>query len=148
MKKVDSIIEKYEAKKSALISMLHDVQAEFNWLPKDALVHISKKLKVPLSDIFGIASFYKAFSLEPRGKHLVRVCLGTACHVRGGQRILDTLERVLGIKTGETTPDRKFTLERVNCLGCCALGPVVVVDDEYHGGMQSTKVKKILSNYT
>lgn len=146
-KKIDAIIRKYKGKEEFLILILQDIQAKYKYLPRDALIRVSKKLGVSLNRILRIATFYKALSLEPRGKHVVRVCLGTACHVRGGQRILEAAERVLGVKVGETTPDRKFTLERVNCLGCCALGPVMVVDDKYHGGVLPAKVKEILSNY-
>ncbi|MCW3134145.1 MAG: NADH-quinone oxidoreductase subunit NuoE [Methanophagales archaeon] len=145
--KIDKIIEEHRTDKSELIPILQDVQAEYNWLPQDTLRYIAKRLQVPLTDVFGIATFYKSFSLKPRGKHLVRVCLGTACHVRGGPRILETAERILGIKTGETTEDYKFTLESVNCLGCCALGPVMVVDNEYYGKLPPTKVEKVLHKY-
>ena len=147
LSKVDTIMSKYGYEEEFLILILHDIQAEYKYLPKDVLIYVAENLKVPLALVYSIATFYKAFSLEPRGKYLIRVCLGTACHVRGGQRILDTLERVLGIKSGETTPDRKFTLEQVNCLGCCAIGPVIVVGDEYHDRVQSAKVEKILSSY-
>ncbi len=145
--KIDKIIEEHRTDKSELIPILQDVQAEYNWLPQDTLKHIAKRLEVPLTDVFGIATFYKSFSLKPRGKHLVRVCLGTACHVRGGPRILETAERILSIKADETTADYKFTLEGVNCLGCCALGPVMVVDKEYYGKLPLTKVEKILRKY-
>jgi len=146
--KIGAIIDRYEGKEKFLILILQDIQSEYKYLPKDVLSQVAEKLSVPLTQIYSIATFYKAFSLEPRGKHLVKVCLGTACHVRGGQRILDTVERIFGVKAGKTTPDCKFTLQRVNCLGCCALGPVMVVDDEYHGGLLSAEVEKILSNYT
>ncbi len=145
--KIDEIIENHRTDKSKLIGILQDIQAEYNWLPEEALRHIAKQLLVSLTDIFGIATFYKSFSLQPRGKHLVRVCLGTACRVRGGPRIMETAERILGIKADETTADYKFTLEGVNCLGCCALGPVMVVDNEYYGNLPPKKVEKILSDY-
>jgi NADH-quinone oxidoreductase subunit E len=145
--KIDEIIGNHGKDKSKLISILQDVQADYNWLPEDALRYIAKRLHVPLTDVFGIATFYKSFSLKPRGKHLVRVCLGTACHVRGGPRIMETAERILGIKADETTADYKFTLEAVNCLGCCALGPVMVVDNDYYGNLPPRKVEKILSDY-
>lgn len=144
---IDRIIEKYGADKSELVPILYDIQAEYKWLPEDVLKYVAKSLDVSLVDVYGVASFYKAFSLEPRGEHLIRVCLGTACHVRGGPRILETAERLLGIKSRETTADLKFTLERVNCLGCCALGPVMVVDNEYYGKLPSKRVEKILHNY-
>lgn len=145
--KIDKIIRYHGADKSKLIAILQDVQAEYNWLPPDALRHIAKRLHVPLIEVFGIATFYKSFSLEPRGKHLVRVCLGTACHVRGGPRILETAERILDIKADETTADYEFTVESVNCLGCCALGPVMVVDNDYYGNLPPAKVERILRKY-
>ncbi|MBC8522062.1 MAG: NAD(P)H-dependent oxidoreductase subunit E [Methanomicrobia archaeon] len=145
--KIEEIIGCHGTDKSKLITILQDVQAEYNWLPPDALRHIAKRLHVPLIDVFGIATFYKSFSLKPRGTHLVRVCLGTACHVRGGPRILETAERILGIKADETTADYEFTVESVNCLGCCALGPVMVVDKEYYGKLPPAKVEGILRKY-
>jgi len=133
LQKVDEIIAKYPAQQGVLIQLLLDIQSEFNWVSKEAILRISKRLQVPITQIYRVASFYKAMSLTPRGKHLVNVCLGTACHVRGGPRIMGKAEESLKIKAGETTQDMKFTLERVNCLGCCALGPVIVVDKDYHG---------------
>jgi len=145
--KVDEIVAKYQGEEGVLIQVLQDIQAEYNWLPEEALTQVSQRLEVPLSQAYSIASFYKTFSLTPRGRHLVNVCLGTACHVRGGPKILDKVEELLGIKGGETTEDMKFTLERVNCLGCCALGPVMVVDGEAHGKLVVAKVKEILKSY-
>lgn len=145
---IDAIAAKYKNEKSYIICMLHDIQAKHRYLPEKVLNDLAKKLDIPPIQIYRIATFYKAFSLKPKGKHLVRVCLGTACHMRGGLRILETLERKLGVRAGETTLDRKFTLERVNCLGCCALGPVIVVDDEYNGKVTSAKAEKIISSYT
>lgn len=144
---VDRIIDRYADEEGALIQILLDVQHEYNWLPGEALRRISERLQIPVSRIYRVASFYKAMSLTPIGRHLVNVCLGTACHVRGGPRIMDKVEELLGIKAGETTPDQRFTVNRVNCLGCCALGPVVVVDEEYHGKLAPTKVKEILETY-
>jgi len=145
--KVDSLIDSYADKKEQLISLLQDVQAEFNYLPRDVLIKISQKLDIPLSQVFSVATFFRAFSLKPRGRHLVTVCLGTACHVRGGQRLVDKLKRDYGIKPGETTEDMKFTLQTVNCLGCCALGPVVVVDGKYEGQMNADKLDRVLRRY-
>jgi len=145
--KVDEIIDKYPAKPSVLIQLLLDIQSECNWISKEAIQSVSQRLQIPLSQIYRVASFYKAMSLMPRGKHVINVCLGTACHVRGATRIIDRVEESLGIKTGETTEDMKFTLERVNCLGCCALGPVMVVDKDYHGKMTPVKVKEVLRDY-
>jgi NADH-quinone oxidoreductase subunit E len=147
LEKVDKIIDKYSAKQGILIQLLLDIQNEFNWLPEEVIVRISERLQVPVSQIYRIASFYKVMSLAPIGRHLIQVCLGTACHVRGGPKILDKVEECLEIKTGGTTSDMKFTLRRVNCLGCCALGPVMVVDNNYHGKITTAKVKEILASY-
>ncbi len=144
---IDEILDRYNRKKSALIGILQDIQAEYNYLPKEALLHIRESLNVPLTQIYGIASFYKSFSLKPRGKYIVNVCLGTACHVRGAVRILEEMERDLGIKSGQTTKDSMFTLETVNCLGACALGPLIVVNGHYYGKMSPGKVEKVLRNY-
>jgi len=145
--KVDEVIDRYVGEEGILIQLLLDVQSELNWIPKEAIQRISERLEIPISQIYRVASFYKAMSLTPRGKHPVSVCLGTACHVRGGPRIMDRVKDILDIGPGETTPDMKFSLERVNCLGCCALGPVMVVDDEYYGKMIPGKVAEILKNY-
>jgi NADH-quinone oxidoreductase subunit E len=145
---VDKIIDKYECETGVLIQLLLDIQHELNWIPPEAIIRINKRLKIPVSEIYRVASFYTALSLKPRGRHLVRVCSGTACYVRGGPRILDSVERTLGIRAGETTGDDKFTLETVNCLGCCALGPVVEIDGQYHGKLSSANVEKLLSGYT
>ncbi len=144
---VDEILDRYKRKKSALIGILQDIQAEYNYLPKEALLRVRESLKIPLTQIYGIASFYKSFNLKPRGKHIVNVCLGTACHVRGAVRILEEVERDLAIKSGQTTKDSMFTLETVNCLGACALGPLIVVDGQYYGKMTPGKVEKVLKNY-
>jgi NADH-quinone oxidoreductase subunit E len=145
--KLDGILNKYEGKKGMLIQALLDIQREYNWIPGDSINTIAETLQVPQSRIYRIASYYKAMSLKQRGKHLVRVCLGTACHVRGGERIVDRVKDVLGVTEGETTSDMNFTLERVNCLGCCALGPVMVVDGVYHGKMEPNKVSELLDKY-
>lgn len=147
LEKVDRIIDRYQGEQGILIQLLLDIQSELNWIPQEAIVRISERLQIPLSQIYRVASFYKAMSLTPIGRHLVQVCLGTACHVRGGPKILDKVEEALKIKAGETTKDMKFTLRRVNCLGCCALGPVVVVDSDYHGKVAPTKVGEILASY-
>lgn len=146
-KKLDEILGKYDGSEGFLIQLLLELQSEFNWIPRDAVRELSERLKIPRSQVFRIASFYKAMSLEPVGKHKISVCMGTACQVRGAQRILDLTESKLKVKQGETTPDMNFTLKRVNCLGCCAIGPVVVVDDDYHGRVASEKVDKILLQY-
>ncbi len=129
-----------------LIPLLQDIQEHYNYLPEEALEEVSQKLNMPLMDVYGVATFYRTFSLTPKGKHIVTVCVGTACHVRGGSRIVDALEQELDIKAGETTPDMNFTLETVNCLGCCAIGPVIVVDGEYHGEMTSQKTLSLIKN--
>ena len=145
--KVDEIIGRYPTQPGVLIQLLLDIQSEFNWIPREAILRMSERLQIPLSQIYRVASFYKAMSLTPRGKHIVSVCLGTACHVRGGPRIMDKVVESLGITAGETTQDMKFSLDRVNCLGCCALGPVIVVDKDYHGKMTTAKVKAVLESY-
>lgn len=147
LNKVDEIIDKYQGKQGILIQLLLDVQAEFNWIPKEVIVRINQKLNIPVSQIYRIASFYQAMSLIPIGRHLVSMCLGTACHVRGGPKVLEKVEDALGIKAGETTEDMKFTIKRINCLGCCALGPVMMVDEDYHGRVVPAKVKEILESY-
>jgi len=144
---IDRIIDKYQGEEGILIQVLLDVQHEYNWLPEEAMKRISERLDVPFTQVYRVASFYKAMSLTPRGKHLIRVCLGTACHVRGAPRILDNVEQTLHIKAGQTTSDMKFSLERVNCLGCCALGPVMVIDGETHGNLVPSDVKEILHRY-
>ena len=145
--RVEALIDSYVEKKEQLISLLQDVQAEFNYIPKDTLVRISQKLEIPLSQVFSVATFFQAFSLKPRGRHTVTVCLGTACHVKGGQRLVDKMERDYKLKPGETTEDERFTLETVNCLGACALGPVLVVDGKYNSQVTPDKLDKILKSY-
>ena len=147
MERVDQIVDRYADEEGALIQILLDVQREYNWLPKEALMRVSERLGIPVSRTYRVASFYKAMSLNPIGRHLVSVCLGTACHVRGGPRILDKASQVLGIRDGETTADQNFTLQRVNCLGCCALGPVMVVDGEAYGKLGLSNVEEVLTNY-
>jgi NADH-quinone oxidoreductase subunit E len=147
MDRIDKIINKYSDEQGVLIQLLLDVQRELSWIPKEAIMRINQRLKIPVSEIYRVASFYTALSLKPRGKHLVRVCAGTACYVRGGPRILDSVERSLSIKPGETTGDNKFSLETVNCLGCCALGPVVEIDGQYHGKLSPANIGQLLSKY-
>jgi NADH-quinone oxidoreductase subunit E len=144
---IEEIVDKNGNKKAALISILQDVQDKYNYLPKDALKMVSDLLCIPLIDVYCLATFYKSFSLTPRGKHLINVCLGTACHVRGAPKILEEVKRKLCIEEGETTEDKMFTLETVNCLGACALGPIVVVDEDYHGQMTVPKVSTLLKKY-
>lgn len=144
---VTQIIDKYHYDKGQLVSILQDIQAEHHYLPKDILVEVSQILSVPLTQVYSVATFFRAFSLKPRGRHLINVCLGTACHVRGTAKVLERMERELGIRRGETTKDFKFTLETVNCVGCCALGPMVMLDDQYFGQMESNKVSSLLAKY-
>ena len=140
---IAKIVDKYGGDKNALIQVLLDIQRENNWLPKEALMWVSQKLEVPLSQVYHIATFYKAFSLVPRGRHSIAVCMGTACHVRGAARLLDRATETLKIEPGETTEDMKFSLETVNCLGCCAIGPVVAIDDEYHTNPPTEEMKQL-----
>jgi len=147
IKKATQIIKKYKGTKSGLLAALQDIQAEYNWLPPDALRLVSNELCVPLIEVYSVATFYRAFSLNPRGKHLCTVCLGTACHVRGAPIVLDRVQEKLGVKPGCTTRDDQFTLETVNCLGACALAPIVVVDGNYHGQTTVAKVDSILTKY-
>jgi NADH-quinone oxidoreductase subunit E len=145
--KVGAIIKKYGKDKSQMVSILQDIQAEYHYLPRQVLDKLAKKMDLPQSQVFSLATFFRAFSLEPRGKHLINVCLGTACHVRGGELILESLERQLATNRGGTTKDMKFTLESVNCMGCCATGPVVKIDEEYYGHMTNDKVEPMLKKY-
>lgn len=144
-KHIEKIIEDHhKGNQTGLISLLEEIQAKYSYLPEEALRIISQKMGYSLVDLYGVATFYRAFSLKPRGKHLISVCLGTACHVRGGPSVADEFKRQLGIQAGETTPDKEITLETVNCLGACALGPVVVVDGHYFPNTSSRDVKEII----
>lgn len=145
--KIQTIIKLHKSLKKNLIAILLDIQAAYNYLPPESLRLVASELGIPLVDAIGVATFFRAFSLTPRGKHTCLVCLGTACHVRGGPRILDEFERRLDISAGETTKDLRFTLETIACLGCCAIGPVVVIDKEYHGHATVRKVGMILNKY-
>ncbi len=145
--RVDQIIDKHHGEASSLIQVLLDIQGENHWLPGEALERISERLEVPLSLVRHIATFYKAFSLVPKGRHQVHVCLGTACHVRGAPRVLNTVQDLIGIKPGETDMDLKFSLETVNCLGCCALGPVIEIDGKTHGNVSTAKTEDVLKSY-
>ncbi|MFC2056499.1 complex I 24 kDa subunit family protein [Chloroflexota bacterium] len=147
VEKIDKILSKHDGNGSSLIQVLLEIQKENRWLPKEVLEKVSKELQVPLNRIQHIVTFYKAFSLVPRGRHEIHICMGTACHVRGAPRVLDTVQDLIGIRPGETDTDLKFSLETVNCLGCCALGPVMEVDGKYHGKMAPAKVGDVLKNY-
>jgi NADH-quinone oxidoreductase subunit E len=144
---IESILERYGRKESAILAILQDVQAREKYLPKEAMEYIGEKLHIPINKIYRIATFYRAFSLTPRGRHEVCVCMGTACHVRGAQRVVDQVNLELGIRPGETTKDKNFTLETVNCLGVCAAGPVVAIDGNYFGKMSPGKVEGTLKKF-
>jgi NADH-quinone oxidoreductase subunit E len=143
---IDEIINREALSEGSLIAVLEEIQRRYRYLPREALILASERLGVPLSQAFAVATFYNAFSLKPKGKHCLHVCMGTACHVRGSPLVLDRLETKLGIEAGATTPDRLFTLETVNCLGACALGPIVVADGEYSGQMTPQKADGLLRN--
>lgn len=146
---VEKVLEHHRYDDSMLIGILQDIQRSYNYLPEEAIREVARRFEIPFTRVYGIATFYKAFSLKPRGKHIIQACLGTACHVRGASRIADFISRKLEIKPGDTTDDLLFTFETVNCLGACALGPVIVADGEYHGQMTTKKMdallKKLLS---
>ncbi len=145
--RIDEIIDKHHGEPSSLIQVLLEIQAEDHWLPPEALERVAERLQVPMTRIQHIATFYKAFSLVPKGRHEIHICVGTACHVRGAQRVLDTVQDLTGIKPGETDLDLKFSLETVNCLGCCALGPVLEIDGKTHGKMAPSRTADVLRNY-
>ena len=142
--KIDNIMKNHSWEESSLISILQETENLYDYLPSWALRHISEKLNIPMIQVYGVASFYNAFHLTRHGKQLIRVCEGTACHVKGGHKVMEELERKMNLKAGETTKDLNFTLERVNCLGCCALGPIVMVDDKYYGQMSPAKLGSII----
>jgi NADH-quinone oxidoreductase subunit E len=144
---IDSILEKYGYKHENIIAIMQDVQAIENYLPEEVLREISRKMELSLTRIFDIVTFYKAFSLVPRGRHIIKVCCGTACHLGGAVSNIDQIKRTLKIDEGSTTDDRMFSFETVNCLGACALAPVIAVNDEYHEAVNAGKVNKILSSY-
>lgn len=147
---LESILDRHDEAPSAIIAIMQDIQDEVNYLPESVLRRVAERLQIPVAKVFQLATFYRAFSLEPRGRHLISVCTGTACHVRGAVRVVDALEREIGIGAGETDEQLEFTLETVNCLGACALGPVVVIDGEYHGQMTGARavrmIKKLRAN--
>jgi len=144
--KMENILKEFEQDQKELIHILHRIQEDFGYISPQAISAIAKHLKISENEIYSVLTFYKAFSLEPRGKHIVTVCMGTACHVRGAPRLMDDASRELGIDVGQTTPDKHFTLETVNCLGCCAIGPVVVVDGKYYSHVK--KMDSIIKEYS
>jgi len=141
---VSKAVGSYQRDKDMLIQILLDLQSMFGWLSREVLTEVSEQLEVPITQVYQIASYYKAFSLTPKGRHIIKVCLGTACQVRGSPRLLDTISAMLNMKPHETSEDMRFTLETVNCLGCCAMGPVVVVDGTYHSKPSTPALRKIL----
>lgn len=145
--RIDQIIDKYPDDPSSLIQVLLEIQRETRWLPSEAIEQVSARLRVPSSRIRHIVTFYKAFSLIPKGRHEIHVCTGTACHVRGAPRLLDSVQDLTGIRPGETDSGYRFSLETVGCVGCCALGPVMVIDGEYHGKMTPPKSEEVLKRY-
>jgi NADH-quinone oxidoreductase subunit E len=144
---VKRALQKHEHDKSLLVDILQDIQSAIGYLPKEALVATAKQLDVPVSRVYSVATFFKAFSLTKRGRYLISVCMGTACHVRGAARVLEQIEQQLKVKRGETTKDLKFTLETVNCVGACALGPMVIIGKDYHGEMTPEGVISVLKEY-
>ncbi len=147
MRSVDRIIDGHQGEASSLIQVLLEIQEEAHWLPKEAMERVSERLSVPLARVQHIASFYKAFSLVPKGRHEIHICMGTACHVRGASRVLDTVQDVTGISPGETDLELKFSLETVNCIGCCALGPVMEIDRKTHGKVTPGATAELLKSY-
>ncbi|MBN1161472.1 MAG: NADH-quinone oxidoreductase subunit NuoE [Dehalococcoidales bacterium] len=145
--RVKQVLEKHRHDKSQLVDVLQDIQAAIGYLPKDALQQASQGLDVPLSRVYSVATFFKAFSLTPRGRHVINVCMGTACHVRGSDKVLESIEKKLKVKRGGTTRDLKFTLETVNCVGACALGPMVIIGEDYHGEMTPEGIIPVLEQY-
>jgi len=141
--KVDQLLSRHPREPSSLVNVLHDLEGEFRYLPEEALRQTALHLNLSCSQVFGVATFFEGFQLKPRGKHLCTVCMGTACHVRGAPRLLDELERELKVKSGGTTEDWLVTLQEVNCVGACALGPLIIVDGEYHGNMTPSKLTKL-----
>jgi NADH-quinone oxidoreductase subunit E len=145
--KLEDIVKKYNNDSSMLVPILQDTQTEIGYLPKDAMIELHEMLNVPLTQVYSVATFFKAFNLIPRGRHQIFVCTGTACHVRGSERILETFERELNIKAGESDKDLNFTLGTVNCVGACALGPIVIIDGKYNGEMKIESVKPLIDKY-
>jgi NADH:ubiquinone oxidoreductase subunit E len=144
---VEALLRRHPARAEELIAVLQDIQERFHYLPEEALRQVARRLRLPLTQVFHVATFYNCFSLEPRGRHHVRVCLGTACHVRGGQRILDKVLRELNLPASGTTADFEFTVEPVRCLGCCGLAPVVRIDQGTHGHLMQSRIPKLLQRY-
>ncbi|MBW1917672.1 MAG: NADH-quinone oxidoreductase subunit NuoE [Deltaproteobacteria bacterium] len=147
VERLESILSRYEGYPQDLIPILQEIQDQYHYLPKDELKEVAQRINVPLTRVYSVATFYKMFSLTPKGRHQLRVCLGTTCHLKGGQRLLESMTSHLGIEPGYTTPDMQFSLETVGCLGSCAQAPVMMVDDKYYARMTIDKVPKILKLY-
>jgi len=145
---VENVVKSFGTEPSRVIQILQDIQSEYRYIPREAVAQLSKILDIPEPHIYHIATFYKAFSLEPRGRHEIKVCLGTACHIKGGKRIAEGFERSLNIKAGKTTSNKMFTLETVNCLGACALAPLVQVDEDNYGKMTMEKIDRVIKKYS
>ena len=145
--KTDGIIEQYEIAPQSLIPVLQDIQQQWHYLPREGLEQVARRLGLPISQVFQVATFYSAFSLQPQGRHLISVCTGTACHVRGSRNLLERLEQLLDISAGETTADRQFTLETVHCMGCCALAPAVRIDDKVFGQVALNDLEDLLQKH-
>jgi len=148
LQRVKEAIDRFRDMKGALIPVLHEVQDTYGYLPEDVLHLVSDELGIPMTDIYGVASFYSFFSLEPKGEHIIRVCMGTACYIKGAQSLIDRIGTDLGIKPGETTKDGKFTLEATRCLGACGLAPVMTIDDDVHGRLMQGDIPKVLKKYS
>ncbi len=142
--RVDAVIENYNADAASLLAILQDVQDSENYLPREAMERVAERLEVPIARVYRMATFFESFHLEPRGKHICTVCMGTACHVRGATRLVEQLERDFEVPSGGTTQDMLFTIEEVNCVGACALGPLVIIDDKYHGNMTAGSLQKVV----
>lgn len=144
---IEAIVASHNRQPRALIAILQDIQGKYRYLPREALEQAAEILRIPMTQIYGVATFYKAFHLKPRGRHTIKVCMGTACHVSGAPLLLERMAQELKVEPGGTTADRKFSLEEVRCVGCCGLAPVVVVDEEFHGKLRHDRVRRLLRSY-
>ena len=147
MEQLSQILDRHSGERRELIPLLQEVEGEFGYLPQEAMLGIADFLNIPKSAVYGVATFYNQFRFNPPGKHPIKLCMGTACHVKGGKLVLEALERELEIKVGETTPDREFSLDRVACIGCCTMAPVMVIDDEIYPNMKTLKVEETLVKF-
>ena len=147
LQQIRKIIEATDGQAGAAIRVLQQVQGFIGYLPPDVIATISKEMKIPLSELYGITSFYSFFTMVPKGKYVIQVCLGTSCYVKGGQKLIDTMKKDFGLESGGTTPDGKFSLQTVRCIGCCGLSPVIAVKEEVHGRVKSSQLKDIMSSY-